>query len=139
MSVDRWAQEKSTPSSKRFARESLVGMAGYLLVGAGAFALWRSGLTQLGTMVFAFATMAYVLQALWAAMRLFSKLDEVQRRMQFEALLFAAGAVGFGSFAYSVLEVTGLVPTLPHALFVVAPALILVWRVAYVFVARRYK
>jgi hypothetical protein len=139
MSVQLWPPEKSTAAAKRFARESYVGMGLYLLVGAGAFALWRSGLTQLAVTAFAFATIAYVGLSLRAATRLFSGLDEVQRRMQHEALLIAAGAVGFGSFAYASLEVLGIVPTLPHALILVAPALILVWRVAYVFVARRYK
>jgi hypothetical protein len=140
MSVDLWPPEKSTPASKRFARDSLAGMALYVLVGGGgAFALWRLDLTHVGTMFFVTVTMAYVLLVLHAAARFFSSLDEVQRRMQYEALLFTAGAVAFCSFAYSLLEVTGAVPTLPHALIVVAPAMILVWRVAYLFVARRYK
>ena len=139
MSVQLWPPEKPTPAAKRFARDSYVSMALYVLVGAGCFALWRSGQAQWGVVVFAFAMIAYVAMSLRAAMRLFSSLDEVQRRMQYEALLFAVGAVAFGSFAYGLLEVIGAVPTLPHALILVAPAMILVWRVAYLFVARRYK
>ncbi|MES1158498.1 MAG: hypothetical protein ABUL42_01250 [Terricaulis silvestris] len=139
MAVELWPPSKSA-SANRFAREAWVAIGLYFgLLGAGAFVWWRFDLRQWGIALIAFATAAYALLMLRALTRLFSSLDEMQRRMQYEALLITAGVVGFGSFAYSFLELVGVVPALPHELFFILPIMILVWRVAFMFVARRYK
>ncbi|HVY83724.1 MAG TPA: hypothetical protein VG943_01215 [Caulobacterales bacterium] len=139
MAVDLWPPGKSA-SANRFAREVWVAVALYVgLIGIGAFVWLRLGLPQWSAILLVVGTMAYSLLMLRAVVRLFSSLDEMQRRMQSEALLITAGVVGFGSFAYSFLEIMRVVPTLPHAMFFVLPIMILVWRVAFLFVARRYK
>ena len=62
--------------------------------------------------------------------------DEVQRRIQLEAILIAAAVVGFGSFAWGFVEGAIDVPRI--SLIWVLPALAAVWGAALPFVRRRY-
>ncbi len=66
----------------------------------------------------------------------FRGLDEVQQRIQAEAILTAAGVVGFGSFAWGFLEGAFDLPRI--SLIWVLPALIAVWGLALPVVSRRY-
>jgi len=138
MSADLWPSNSA--SANKFAREVWVGVALYLVAMAiGVLMSWRLHLPQWGAILMGSATIGYALSMLRALLRMLSSLDEMQRRMQHEALLITAAVVGFGSFAYSMFEVTGVVPTMPHALFFVLPVMILIWRVAFLFVVRRYQ
>ncbi len=77
------------------------------------------------------------LLALWAFLRQFWRMDELQRRVVSEAMVIAALVVGLGSFALGwVLAVMGA--GVPVPLLWVMPALIGVWGVAMIFVKRRY-
>jgi len=66
----------------------------------------------------------------------FRSLDEVQQRIQAEAILTAAGVVGFGSFAWGFLEGAFELPAI--SLIWVLPVMIAVWGAALPFVSRRY-
>jgi hypothetical protein len=72
-------------------------------------------------------------------MRFVAKLDEFQRRIQSDAMLIAAGIVGFGSLTYGFLQSFADFPSIPDALMWVFPALCVVWGVAQIFVRRRYQ
>ena len=60
------------------------------------------------------------------------EVDELQRRMQSEAMLIALATVGFSSFAWGFLEEWAQFPHIP--LIWVLPAIIAVWGVAVAFV-----
>ncbi|MES1199614.1 MAG: hypothetical protein ABUS48_06510 [Pseudomonadota bacterium] len=138
MSVELWPPGKASTSA-RFALEASVVTAVYLVALAACFFLLpRFDAPQWRVAPFAIVQIAYLLAMVRALLRAHSNLDEMQRRIQHEALVIAVGVVAFGSFGYTCLEVMGLVPALPHELFLVLPSLILVWRVAYIFVERRY-
>ncbi len=67
---------------------------------------------------------------------LLASVDEVQRRIQQEAILIAAGVIGFGSFAWGFVEGTIDVPALSPIW--ILPAMVAVWGLALPFVRRRY-
>lgn len=97
-----------------------------------------------GTAALALAMIPMVptLLALWAFLRQFWRTDELERRIVAEAVLIAAGVVGFLSFALgwamALLQPGGEMLTyLPLLLFL--PAMIMVWGVALPFVRRRYQ
>jgi hypothetical protein len=77
------------------------------------------------------------LLALWAFLRQFWRVDELQRRIVSEAMVVSAVVVGLGTFALGwVLAVMEI--AFPGALLWVMPALIAVWWPAMAFVRRRY-
>lgn len=80
----------------------------------GELSDWSAGLASLTPLVPAF----YALQAFIARVR---SMDEFQRRIVSEAILWAAGIVGFASFGYGFLEGAVEVPDI--GLIWVLPAL----------------
>jgi hypothetical protein len=82
------------------------------------------------------------LLALWAVLRQFWRMDELQRRVVSESVVVAAGVVGFLSFAlgWALAIAQPGPPRLQFlSLVLVLPAMIVVWGVAMIFVARRYR
>ena len=67
----------------------------------------------------------------------FRAMDEVQARIQAEAILIAAGIIGFASFAWGFAAAWTEWPS-PSLIFV-PPALIAVWSVTPLIVSRRYR
>lgn len=74
--------------------------------------------------------------ALGAYMRFFSRIDELQRRIQSEALAFGFASAGILTFSYGLLENVGL-PRLSWVL--VFPLMIAMWGIGAGIAARRYK
>jgi len=73
--------------------------------------------------------------ALLAFVRFLGRMDELQRRIQLEALGFAFGATGILTFAYGFLENAGL----PHLSYIwVLPVMVALWGVGAAVAARRY-
>lgn len=86
------------------------------------------------------AALLPIAPALWmlhAYRMLLRSLDEVQQRIQHEAILIAAGVMGLGAFAYGLLESWAGFPHFNSVWFL--PALIAVWGVAQVWTMRRYQ
>jgi hypothetical protein len=74
--------------------------------------------------------------AMWAAIRYFRGLDELQRRIQFEGLAFSFVASCFIALTWGFLQNAGL----PHAdIAWVAPLLIFLWGVGACLAKRRYQ
>jgi hypothetical protein len=96
-----------------------------------------------GTAALAVAMIPVVptLLALWAFLRQFWRMDELQRRVTSEAMVVAALVVGLSSFALGwILAVTEAdVPGDAATLLWIMPALIGIWGVAMFFVKRRYR
>lgn len=76
------------------------------------------------------------LAALWAILRAIRGMDEMQRRIQFEALAFAFAFTALATFGYGFLEGAGL-PRFP--IFGVWPLMAVSWIAGLAFTARRYR
>ena len=122
-------------SARAYTRRLTVAMLGYsaLLVTAirvgnlDATAWWRYVLFLLPVL-----PLVYVA---WAVTRLMSDVDELQRRIQLEALAFAFGAGSLITFTYGFLQIAGL-PLLSW-LFV-WPVYAVCWLVGSFLAHRRY-
>jgi hypothetical protein len=71
----------------------------------------------------------------WVILRQLHRLDELQRRLQFEALAFAFAGTALITFSYGFLENAGL-PRL--SMFAVWPLMAVLWIVGLVVNRRRY-
>ncbi len=69
-------------------------------------------------------------------MRRIDGLDEMQRRIQVQALGFAAMVTGLGTFGYSLMERVGLPPL---SLTWVLPIMIALWGVGIFIAKRKYQ
>jgi hypothetical protein len=74
--------------------------------------------------------------ALGAMLRFFGKLDELARRIQFDAFAVSAGVTGLAAFAYGMLENVGAPPL---SMVWVLPFIIAVWGVTAAVSSRRYR
>lgn len=73
---------------------------------------------------------------LWVTMRAIRRMDELGRRVQFEAIGFAFAATALATFGYGFLENAGL-PRFP--VFAVWPLMGTAWIIGAFLAARRYK
>ncbi|MDJ0754836.1 MAG: hypothetical protein QNJ45_15025 [Ardenticatenaceae bacterium] len=73
--------------------------------------------------------------ALRAVMRFITKMDELQQRIQFQSITFAAITTGFITFSWGMLE-NANIPPLP--LVWVFPIMIGLWGVSQAYFSRRY-
>ena len=116
-------------TNRRYVIAFSLSMTGYVLTLFGSiFAIenaelsgWSAGLASLTPLIPAF----FALQIFIAR---FKSLDEFQRRIASEAMLWGTGIVGFACFGYGFLE--GAVDVPEISLIWVFPALIMVYGVA---------
>ena len=73
--------------------------------------------------------------ALWAFIRALGRMDELQRRIQLNAIGFAFGATAIITFTYGFLELVGL-PSLSYIW--VLPLMIALWGIGGVAASLRY-
>jgi len=92
--------------------------------------------TFVPTLLFCRAAVIPSAFAVWAAIRFFRGLDEMQRRIQFEGLAFSFLATCLITLAWGFLQNAGL----PHAdVMWVTPMLILLWGLGLQIASRRYQ
>lgn len=133
---------ETSPNLKRAAARYTRGMAiagaSYVAVVAGAVTVIdRLAPPHWAVLALALAPLLPAALMLRTYLVFFREMDEFQRRIQSEAIMIAAGMVGFGSFAYSFLEEWADFPRID--LIWIFPALILSWGAASIFVRLRYK
>lgn len=127
-------------AAKHYGREMALASLAYTVVLMGCvYAVRHSELPQWAAVMLAVAPVGPVLLMLRAYLMFLDRLDEFQRRVQFEAMLAAAGVVGFASFTYGFLESFAGFPTIEGALIWILPAMIGTWGIAQIFVRRRYQ
>jgi hypothetical protein len=125
-------------AGKRYTRRMLIASVLYTaVIVAGVYSIAHFDLPRWAIIVAALAPLAPALLMLRAYVTFVGEVDEFQRRIQSEAVLIAAGVVGFGTFAYGFLEEWAGFPHLP--LIWVLPSLIAAWGVALFFVRQKYK
>ena len=123
-------------AGKQYQREFFSAMAAYVVVLIVSISLinispsnawWRIPLALLPVIPAIFGIIAY--------MRFVSRIDELQRRIQFEGLAFGFGVAGILTFSYGFLENVGF----PHInLLWVFPLMIALWGIGTGIAARRY-
>ena len=72
----------------------------------------------------------------WVILRQLRRLDELQQRVQFEALALAFAGTAFITFSYGFLEGLGYQRL---SMFVIWPLMASLWMLGLVLAARRYK
>jgi hypothetical protein len=107
---------------------ALIGSSTWLVVDGSLASPWRD--------LIALSPMVPGALVVWAILRQLRRLDELQRRVQFEALALAFAGTAFISFSYGLLEAHGY-PRL--SMFVVWPLMASLWMLGLVVAARRYK
>jgi hypothetical protein len=123
-------------ASKRYAREFIIAMIAYGIV----IMISRLTLNNIGEspwrFVIALLPLIPVLFLISGFIRYLSGIDELQQRIQLQAIGFAAGTTGLLTFAYGFLELEGF-PS--FSTFIVFPLMIMLWGVGLAYFSRRYE
>jgi hypothetical protein len=121
---------------KRYLKEFGTSMAAYSVI--VPVSVWLLKHHEHSPLRFLLAVLPLVPSAfaMWAAIRYFRGLDELQRRIQFEGLAFSFLATCLIALSWGLLQNAGL----PHADVIwVAPLLIALWGVGTCIALRRYQ
>jgi hypothetical protein len=121
---------------KRYLKEFGTSMAAYSVI--VPVSVWLLKHHEHSPLRFLLAVLPVVPSAfaMWAAIRYFRGLDELQRRIQFEGLAFSFLATCLIALSWGLLQNAGL----PHADVIwVAPLLIALWGVGTCIALRRYQ
>lgn len=126
------------PAAKRYTRRFLFWMMIYTIAVFAVVSIQeRVALSNPMMIGLALAPVLPTLMALREFIIFFRAMDEVQARINAEAILIAAGIVGFVTFAWGWVEIMAEAPDIP--MIWILPTLIATWGIARVFVARRYQ
>lgn len=121
----------------RYLREFGAAMACYALVLVISLQMLSiDGLGAAARIVIGIAPVLPCLLLCWVVVRQMRRMDELQLRIQFEALGFAFAASALLTFSYGFLENVGL-PKL--SLFVVWPLMAVMWMLGLLLASRRYR
>ena len=122
-------------AARAYMRELGVAMAWYVIVVFVSIKL-VGGLEQPIKTLVALTPLVPAGLALFAYLRFLSRMDELGRRIQLEALAFGFGAAGMLTFAYGFLENAGF-PQLSYIW--VFPLMIALWGIGGAIAAYRYR
>ncbi|WKB55608.1 hypothetical protein [Eleftheria terrae] len=127
-----------TRPAARYRAELGVTMVLYAVVLTLAIVALRSWVTDDAALRAGIALAPMVPGGLvcWVALRQLRRIDELQRRVQFEAMAFAFAGTALLTFGYGFLQMVGF-PSVP--LLVVWPVMGLLWMVGVLLSARRYR
>ena len=124
-------------TSRRYLVEFGGGMVAYAVVLAGAMTLLNNTDAGSGWRVpLALAPMVPVVFVLFAFVRYFGRIDELQRRVQLEALAFAFGGTALLTFSYGFLQLVGFPQV---SWFFVWPIMAVLWMAGKARADRRYR
>ncbi|MFW7268021.1 hypothetical protein ACMAUO_08600 [Gluconacetobacter sp. Hr-1-5] len=124
-------------SKKRYLVELGVCLALYALAVLIAMQLLNRGIvTGIGQPVVALFPMVPGIGFCWVMMRQFGRMDELQRRIQFEALGFAFAGTAIVTFSYGFLETVGYEKL---SMFCVWPLMAVLWSLGMAVATRRYR
>lgn len=123
-------------SKHRYLWEFAVSLLAYVIVLIISVILLAS--LDIGPISRALLSLMPVIPGLaicWAIVRQLRRVDELQRKIQFEALGLAFAATAITTFSYGFLENVGL-PKL--TMFAVWPLMAAFWIIGYIISSRRY-
>jgi len=122
-------------AARAYTRELGLAMAAYVVVVLVSIKL-VGGLDQPIKTLVALTPLIPASLALLAYLRFLSRMDELGRRIQLEALAFGFGAAGMLTFAYGFLENAGF-PQLSYIW--VFPLMIALWGIGGAIASYRYR
>jgi ABC-type cobalamin transport system permease subunit len=122
-------------AARAYTRELGLAMAAYVIVVLVSIKL-VGGLDQPIKTLVAIAPLVPAALALFAYLRFLSRMDELGRRIQLEALAFGFGAAGMLTFAYGFLENAGFRQL---SYIWVFPLMIFLWGVGGAIASYRYR
>jgi hypothetical protein len=121
---------------KRYLREFMPAMMVYAVMVIVTVWLLKHQVYPSLRLLFAVIPVIPALFAMWAAIRYFRGLDELQRRIQFEGLAFSFLATCVIALTWGLLQNAGL----PHADVIwVAPGLVFLWGIGACIAKQRYQ
>lgn len=132
--------DQSTPAlRRRYMREFVPAMAGYVVTIMGSAWLLKSVADPALRAVVALAPVPFIALAMRAAVRYIRDTDELQRRIEVEAVSFATALVSLGYFTAGLLQAAKVIDV-PSAVAMiwVFPLICLVYGIAKVVISRRY-
>ncbi|RPI90682.1 MAG: hypothetical protein EHM40_17740 [Chloroflexi bacterium] len=123
-------------ASKRYAREFISAMIAYAIV----IVVSRLILNNIGDspwrFIIALLPIFPVLFLVAGFTRYLSGIDELQQRIQLQAIGFSAGTTGLLTLAYGFLELVGF----PHfPIFFIFPMMVMLWGLGLSYFSRRYQ
>jgi len=123
-------------STRTYLKEFGSAMIAYAVILPLSIVLIEAYPTTPWRVAFALAPVLPIALVLRAVLRGVARMDELQRRIQFEALVMAVSGAIVLTFAYGALQNVGL-PALN--LMVVTPLLVALWGGALTLASRRYR
>lgn len=122
---------------RRYLKEFSLAMGAYVIVVlVSATLINMSPPSAWWRIPLALAPIVPVIFIMIAYMRFINRMDELQRRIQFEALAFGFGSAGILTFSYGFLELVGF----PHISWLyVWPLMIALWGIGGAIFSRRYR
>ncbi len=127
----------TTPLATRaYLKEFGGAMLAYTIVLPLSIVLIQAHPTAPWRVPLALAPVLPVALAFWAILRAVTRMDELQRRIQFEALVVAVGGIVVLTFAYGMLQNVGLPPL---NLIYITPALVAFCGIGLALASRRYR
>lgn len=126
-------------SGKRYLLEFGSAMAAYVIVifGCSYFLRAHPHITQTLKVTLALAPVIPCIFAAWAIIRQFRRMDELQQRIQFEALAFSFTLTALGTFSWALLEQKASFPPLPSLSLL--PAMMVMYGLGQLAFTWRYR
>lgn len=128
---------KDEPVTKTYRREYLTAMLTYaVMLLVSVFLIKHGPSSAWWSIPLALVPMIPVLLALRAFLRFFHRIDELQKRIQLEALALSFGITCLVTWGYGLLEYAGL-PALSWIW--VSPFMLVLWAIGGHIASRRYQ
>ncbi len=124
------------PVKKRYMREFSISMLTYVVTLFISIFLIHRLPDSPWRILLALTPIAPIIFVLSAFLRYLAGIDELQQRIELQAIGFAAGAVSLLTFAYGLLENVGA-PQLSYIW--IFPATTFLWGIGQAYFSRRYK
>ena len=123
-------------ASKRYARDFTATMIAYVIIIIASRLIlnniedspWRFAIALLPVIPVIFLILAFL--------RYLAGIDELQQKIQLQAIGFAAGTTGLLTFAYGFLELVGFPQ---FSTFFIFPMMIMLWGLGLAYFTGRYK
>jgi hypothetical protein len=123
-------------SSRRYVIEFGSAMLAYVVVLFASIALINANPDALWRYAVALAPVVPAFFALIAFVRFLGRMDELQRRIQLEAIGLSFGATAILTFAYGFLELVGF----PHLSWIwILPLMVMLWGLGGAIAAAHYR
>lgn len=127
--------KKSMQNHREYQRRFAVAIGGYVIILLLSVYLLERTEQQMIRVILALLPIIPVSYGLWGYMQFIRQLDELQKRIQLEAIAFSMGLTGIITFTWGFLQGAGLPPLESIWVF---PMMIAFWGVGQFIAQRQY-